>query len=261
MPTWQRGFSLIELLLALAITGIVTAGLMVWITRPLQALENSHQGAAAVAQAESIASRLAAELPDALPNSVRVACGGRCLEFLPVLDAGDYRAATPGDILDLALPDDRFDVLMPLPAAPAAGQQVVIANLNALPGGSASAYSQDANSNRASIVAGTTAARIRIAPKQFPAPSPTQRFYIVDTPVSYLCQPDPNGGAMRRYSGYAIQAAQPVDTSLGDVLAGGLVDCSFGLTAPNLVTLRLSVGDGEVEPVAYFVQTALRYVP
>jgi MSHA biogenesis protein MshO len=261
MAAKQRGFSLIELILALVIAGIVAAGLMVWIARPLHALEDSHQRAAAVAQAESVASRLAAELPNALPNSVRVACSGRCLEFIPVLDSGDYRTATPGDRLDLATPDDRFDVLMPLLAAPQAGQQVVIANLNALSGGSFSAYSQDANNNRSSIVAGTTAAQIRIAPKQFPAPSPTQRFYIVEAPVSYLCQPAATGGVIRRYAGYAIQAAQPVDTSLGDVLAGGMLDCSFATAAANLVTLRLTVGNAEAEPVSYFLQTGLRHVP
>jgi hypothetical protein len=66
---------------------------------------------------------------------------------------------------------------------------------------------------------------------------------------------------MRRYAGYAIQAAQPVDTSLGDVLAGGMLDCSFATAAANLVTLRLTVGNAEAEPVSYFLQTGLRHVP
>ncbi|MGH8195971.1 MAG: type II secretion system protein [Woeseiaceae bacterium] len=261
MPWQQRAFSLIELILALVIAGILSAGLMMWIARPLQALQESHRRAAAIGQAGNIAARVAAELPNALPNSARVACGGRCLEFLPVVDYGDYRTALPGDILDLATADNRFDVLMPLPAAPQAGQQVVIGNLNALPGGSFSAYSQDANNNRSSIVSGATGAQIRIAPKQFPAASPTQRFYIVDTPVSYLCQPAANGGAMRRYAGYAIQAAQPANTSLGDVLAAGMIDCRFGIAASNRVTLHLTVGDGQAAPLHYFMQTSLRHAP
>lgn len=257
----QRGFSLIELIVALVVAGIVTAGLTLWMARPLQALQESQQRAAAIDQAERVGARLAAELPNALPNSVRIACGGHCLEFLPVVDFGDYRTATPGDTLDPATADDRFDVLMPLPAAPQSGQQVVIDNLNALPTGSFSAYSQDANNNRSGIVAGSTAAQVRIAPKQFPAPSPTQRFFIVDTPVSYLCQPAANGGSMRRYAGYAIQAAQPGNTSLGDVLAGGMIDCRFDLVSPNIVSFRLTVGDGQLDPLVFFSQTSLRHAP
>ncbi|MEX2126377.1 MAG: type II secretion system protein [Woeseia sp.] len=257
----QRGFSLIELIVALVIAGIVAAGLMLWMARPLQALQESHRQAAAVDQAERVSARLAAELPEALPNSVRIACGGRCLEFLPVIAFGDYRTAAPGDILDLALADDRFDVLMPMPAAPQNGMQVVINNQNALPSGGFSAYSEDANNNRSSIVSGSTAQQIRISPKQFPAPSPTQRFYIVETPVSYLCQPAASGGTMRRYAGYAMQSSQPVNVTLGDVLAGGVHDCEFSLAAPNLVTLRFATGDGNADPLNVLSQTSLRHAP
>jgi MSHA biogenesis protein MshO len=192
---------------------------------------------------------------------VRIACAGRCLEFLPVIAYGDYRTAAPGDILDLAAADDRFDVLMPMPAVPQSGLQIVVNNQNALPSGSFSAYSQDANNNRSSIVAGSTAQQIRMSPKQYPAPSPTQRFYVVGTPVSYLCQPAAAGGTMRRYAGYAIQASQPVNVTLGDVLAGGVTDCGFSLAAPNLVVLRLAAGDGGVEPLNVLSQTSLRHVP
>lgn len=250
----HQGFSIIELIAALAVTGIIATGLLLWMSRPLEALQATHLRAAAMDQADRITARLNDELADALPNSLRIACSSRCVEFIPVKDYSDYRAALPGDYLDFAAPDDRFDVLLPLDNAPNSSWQVVINNQNALSSGSLSAYSNDSNNNRAGIVVGTTATQIRIAAKQFPAPSPTQRFYIVDTPVSYLCQPSIDGGTFRRLSGYAIQPAQPTNTSAGDLLAGGVVECEFSLPEPNLLTLRLTVGGGAAEPVDYLAQ-------
>jgi len=257
----QRGFSVIELIAALAVSAVVATGLMLWMSRPLAALNESHQRAAAADQAERIATWLADELPEALPNSARVACGGRCLEFIPVLGYGDYRAATPGDILDLATTDSQFDVLKALPATPQTGLQIVINNQNALSTGTMSAYSGDSNNNRGTVVAGASTTLIQMAPKQFPAPSPTQRFYLIGSPVSYLCQPASGGGTMRRYAGYTIQAAQPTNVSLGDLLAGGMIDCQFSLTSPDLVSLRVTAGDGAADPVDFLAQFRLRHEP
>lgn len=238
----QSGMSLIELVAAMLLTALVFAALLPWFTRPFEALAASHEAARAADQAERAAARFAAEVADALPNSVRVACTGRCIEFLPVRAQADYRAASPGNPLDFGVPDSSFDVLMPLPAAPAPGALVVINNLAAGANGSQSAYSADATNNRASIVAGTTAALIQISPKRFPAPSPRQRFYVVDTPVSYYCAPAASGGVLRRHSGYALQSVQPANTALGQVLADRMIDCQFTVVDGRLVTWRLRVG-------------------
>jgi MSHA biogenesis protein MshO len=252
---------MIELIAALAISAIIAAGLTLFLQRPLEALQESYARAAALDQAQRAAAQLRQELPEALPNSVRIGCGGRCLEFIPVLAYGDYRTGLPGDVLNFAAPDDRFDVLKPLVTPPANGMLLVINNRNALPGGSLSAYSADANNNRATIGAGSSAAQIRIAAKQFPAPSPTQRFYVVSTPVSYLCTPQASGGTIRRYANYPIQSAQPANAALGDRLAGGITDCSFSLEQPNLVTLRIAAnGDGD-EPVQFLAQVQMDYLP
>ncbi len=257
----QRGFSVIELIAALAVAAVITTGLLLWMSRPLAALNESHQRAAASDQAERIVAWLADEVPEALPNSARVACGGRCLEFIPVVSFGGYRAAAPGDILDLTAADDQFDILKALPATPQSGLQIVINNLNALSAGSFSAYSADPNNNRSTIVAGTSVTQIRMAAKQFPSPSPTQRFYLVGSPVSYLCQPAAGGGTIRRYTGYAIQSAQPTNANLGDLLAEGIADCRFGLTSPDLVSVRLTAVDGTIDPVSFLAQFRLRHEP
>ena len=61
---------------------------------------------------------------------------------------------------------------------------------------------------------------------QFSFESPAQRLFVVDTPVSYIC--DLTAGTLTRYSGYNIQTSQPVPpTSGGSLLAQNITDCSF----------------------------------
>ncbi len=248
----QSGFTMIELIIALVLTSLILVGLLPFFARPLEAMIAGNETAEVTAHAERALARLAAELPTALPNSVRIACGGQCLEFIPVIDQADYRAQAPGETLSFTGTDDRFDVLMPLASVPATGLGVVINNLDAGAVGSTSAYSADAINNRGIVTAGTTASRIRIASKLYPAPSPRQRFFIVGTPVSYLCAPAANGGTLRRYAGYPIQANQPVNTGLGDLLASDMTDCRFTLNDARLVGVRLVVSDGTIDPVTLF---------
>jgi hypothetical protein len=66
---------------------------------------------------------------------------------------------------------------------------------------------------------------------------------------------------MRRYAGYSIQASQPANVALGDVLAGGVTECRFDLALPNLVTLRLVTGGSGAEPVTVLSQVSLRHAP
>lgn len=256
----QHGFSLIELVLALLVTGILLGGLLLWFTRPLEALVASHAGAGAADTAERALARLTSDVGDGLPNSVRVACAGRCLELLHVVDQADYRAEAPGDPLAFGAADDAFDVLMPLSSAPAPGLELVVNNLDASSGGSTSAYSADAANNRATIAAGTTGASIRIQPKQFPAPSPAQRFFVVDGPISYLCAPAAAGGTLRRYAGYAIQSAQPTNTALGDLLAEDVLDCRFDVVDSRLVSVNLAIG-ASADPVVLFAQARVPSEP
>ena len=253
----QDGFSLIELVVALVATALLFVALLPWFTRPLEAMISADDRADATEQVDRALARLALELPTALPNSVRIACGGRCLEFIPVLVQADYRAQTPGDRLDFTIADTAFDVLMPLSSAPAAGLSVVINNLNAAGSGSFSAYSADAANNRGTVAAATTASLIRIAAKQFPSPSLRQRFFIVSTPVSYLCAPAANGGTLRRYAGYAIQSSQPANTALGDLLASDVIDCSFSLADGHLAGARLVAGSSAATAVTMLGQFRL----
>ena len=49
--------------------------------------------------------------------------------------------------------------------------------------------------------------------------SPAQRVFLVDGPVSYLC--DPVAGTLTRYAGYSIAASQSQRDSAGELLGAG----------------------------------------
>ena len=257
----RRGFTLLETVLVIAIMGIVAAMVGVFMRQPIDAYVDQARRAELGDTADLALRRIGRELARALPNSVRVDPGGTMLEFLPVAASGRYRAAPAadgsGDFLDFDDPaDTRFDVLGP-PIDVAAGSQLVVYNLG-LPG--ADAYSGE--SRRALATSGNALASLSYTTggAQFPFRSPGNRFQVVAAPVTYACQPGAGGtGQLRRYSGYAIQAAQPVDASAAPLaglngrnaalLADKVESCSFAFgVGPaariGVVTLYLTLAAG-----------------
>jgi MSHA biogenesis protein MshO len=188
------------------------------------------------------------DVRQALPNGVRIGCGGTCLELLHTVDGGRYRAYGPGNILDLTRVDtDGCEVLGNLDTAPATGQSVVVYNLTAT-GVSGNAYVGD---NRTGVGAGSTVNSVELDPPvQFPRSSPYQRFFIVDQPVSYVC--DAGAGTLTRYAGYAISASQPTSPAgTSSLMASNVNSCNFSYQPgtsqrAGLVTLQLQLTkDGE----------------
>ncbi len=237
----QRGFSLIEMIMVIAITGIIGGIVAVFLRAPIQQYMDVGRRADMTDIADTALRRIERDLRLALPNSVRVtgACNGSSacfIEFLPTTGGGRYRAALAatapfGDILDFTIADSSFDVLGPMPAF-SPGDQVVVYNLG-IPG--ADAY---AGSNR-SAYASNSASNVAISAKQYPFASPAARFQVVSTPVTYVC--DPVGATLTRYWGYPIQATQPASVPIAGatsaLLAKHVSSCSFSYS-PNVVAQR-----------------------
>lgn len=219
-----RGFTLVELIVVMVITGILAAGGVLFIRNPLQSYLDTETRAALTDLADGALRRISRGIERALPNSVRVAgtCNGTsdCMvEYVAIQNAGRYRAEvgtlnplylphSAADPLDFAANTDTFDVLGPsIGGVNTATDQLVIFNLG-VPG--ADVYE---GSNRRAITSVTTDAtwtETKIGftgSSPFPFQSPGSRFYIVRTPTSFAC--DMTNKKLLRYDGYAFQASQP----------------------------------------------------
>lgn len=264
----ETGFTLVELIVVIAITGIISAVVAVFIRAPVEGYFDAARRAQLTDTADSALRRMARDLRLALPNSVRVS--GTAVEFLETRTGGRYRAesdggATPADVLDFTATDSSFDFLGSLSSTPVAGDRVVVYNLGI---SGSSAYAGD-NSSSITGVAGNT---ISINPKQFPFESPANRFQVVNGATSYVCAGaglDASGsgtGTLRRYWGYGINPAQAVPPGGSNaLLANHVSSCSFvytqGATARSgLVTLQLQITE-ENESVSLYHEVHVPNVP
>ncbi len=274
----QQGFTLIEAVMVIVLTGILAAIVSVFIVSPVQAYLANVARVALVDQTDSALRRISRDLAHALPNSVRVlAASGQIttqtLELIPTSGAARYVSEGTGAPQfggDLSAdPQFSFDLIGP-PLLLGAAQELVFYNLgpdvpdaNAYAANSSSAEQASSNRRRASTAAGA-AGRLTVSSLQglpiglFAAP---YRVYAVGQPVSYRC--DLNAQTLTRYQGYGFQASQPDPPSGGNasLMLKGVTACAFSYDAAAvaaraaLITLTLTVSSsssGGAESVSLF---------
>ena len=246
----SSGFTLIELVVVIVITGIIAAiggGLIV---KPMTGYVDLSRRTRLVDQAEMALRRMQRDIRHALPNSIRIS--GDYLELIHSVDGGRYRAnavAAGQDSLDFTAADNGFDVLGSLSIVPnATDHEVVVYNISST-GTSGNAYQSPADNVAAVAASGSSFSYVAISQSSaFANSSPYQRFFLIDGPVTYACE----GNELYRYSGYsrsATQAIPPIGGSKALVAAGlgtGAVDCSFTYASgtsqrAGLVTLQLAL--------------------
>lgn len=288
------GFTLIELVMVIVLIGILAGVASIFITGPIDAFVDTNRRAELVDIAETALHRMTRETRQALPNSVRLANNGSrfAIEFLRTSTGGRYRAqtATAGvsDPLNFTVNTDSFDILGGLPAfnlVDTAGGTGRAACLNNTvdcivifnTGTSATDFNAYTGNNIAAITAisntSLTFNNTDVAGWRFPSASPVQRFFVVDTPMSFVC--DNATGELWLYQNYAMQNVQPVTAASfgagGAMLANQLANCSINTFQYNsgagqrygLVIFRITIAatDGSNEQISLLQQVHVLNAP
>jgi len=260
----QRGFTLIEMITVIVITGIIGAMVGVFIQAPVQGYIDSARRAEMADIADTALRRITRDVRLALPNSVQVHTSGAgattiyYLDFLAATAGGRYRAsgmgttfcaaAAPasGDVLLFNAADTCFEILGP-PIQFQANDQVVIYNLG-IPG--ADAYSGATRRAYAGATAAPVSFVLLNSTQRFPFESPGQRFQVVHEQVRYIC--DPVSGTLMRYAWAGAAIAPPaaaVPAGVGAKLATHVSACSVTYDSSvaaqqtGVVTLWLTISE------------------
>jgi|SRR6266850_6466354 len=278
-----RGLTLIELVLAMVLVGIIVAGTAYFFYPVTQSVDLA--GRAALTDiADNALQRIAREVRLALPNSVRRTTSGSSsfLEFLPVRTAGRYRADGGGiaggtdcpNIGGVGVPDSDqlsfnpvvdtcFKTIGTLADATTitTNDWLVFNNYGEGFDGQ-TAYATAGTLNRRKISAAadeTTRERIAfistVALDRTLHDSPGKRFFVIvgnasgPEPVTYECNTSTR--TLVRRSGYTMTAAQPTSFTGGtsNLIADDVSDCNFDYVANvapqiGLLTLRLTLSRG-----------------
>ncbi|MFA7281909.1 MAG: type II secretion system protein [Sterolibacterium sp.] len=295
------GFTLVEMIVSIVIVGILAAITALFLRVPFQAYEDITRRANLTDIADSALRRMARDLREALPNSVRVSGPGGSgefyMEFLQVRTGGRYREEPSGgatacpagagiytDALQIGTVDTCFRSLGAVPnlgsiVTGASGDFLVVYNLG--PGfAGADAYASGAatGGNKSRITAVTAGAglnpedRIDFQSLSFPLASPSRRFHVVTGPVTYVC--NPTAQTLTRQWGYAISAAQATPPLGGGaaLLARGVAACNItynpnavaqrnGLVSISLAVSQNDVSTGMRESVSLFSQVQVSNTP
>ncbi len=281
LPAHGAGMTLVEMVVAITLLAILGSVTAVFMLRPIQGYTDLARRAALVEAAESALRRQARDVRLALPRSVRIQnlAGGYAVEVLPTIEGAMYRrrdtfpggGTTTANRLQIGFGNDAdgFDIHMffrhiTVPSS-STTHRLVINNV----GGSAAAtnvYLATGATQQVITPLGTTigysatgvngAHNITMTPAyRFNSYSSTQRIYVVETPVSYLCAAnatDPVAGTLTRYYNYPITASQPTTAAAFTALNASSALVTDRVSACSLTT---TTGDLRTRALATFTLT------
>jgi len=236
----ETGFTLFELVLVVAISSIIAGMLNSFIRRPMEAYRDMERRATLVDVAETALRRMARDVRASLPNSLRVSGDKRSLEILHLADGARYREdpgtnpttsedhTDPNDWLSFS-GDTQFNILGRLSHLdPNYGQALTAGTRLAIYNTSTNVYTDAATSANPGVItpAATTITvtddvdedKLTLSSSfEFLLRSPRQKVYVIDSPVSYIC--DLTGETITRYGSYNINAIQPTDPGVAPLSA------------------------------------------
>jgi MSHA biogenesis protein MshO len=268
-PRWQRGFTLVELILVIVITGVIAGMVAVFIQQPIEGYFDTVRRAALSEEADSALRFVARDLRSALPNSI--ACTPGSVSFVAIRSGGRFReaqtAANGGTPLVFGSASTTFDFIGSAASADSAttsdargnavaGQasRVVVGNLSS---GVAACYSSAAafagNAATLSALAAGSATfdsatyppACELASATEPNPNDREfgRFYVAASKsVKYVCNKD-NGLTRENQGDVAVLLVAPSHVSACQIA------CDQTKARVQLVTFNLTLRDRQNELV------------
>jgi len=219
-----RGFTLVELVLTIAVAGIVA---MI----SVQFIQSTSQGMIDTAGRQQLAGagyvvneQVSRAIRDALPGSIRTTSDGQCIEFMPVVAASTYTDLEVGSAITQFL------------AVPYSTATAVSGYISVYPMTAANIYSQNdpgpLTPDTGSVPASTAEITVTLGSSHtFPTDSPERRFYVSLAPEA-ICQ---DGDFLYRYRGYGfISDVSNLKAGLPSNRAGGRTVLAYPLETASL---------------------------
>jgi len=244
----EHGFTLVELIMVIALAGIVAVMISTVMSRPLQGFADQSRRAELTDLAAMALNRMARDIRLAVPNLLVVSSNE--VRLVPIAAAGRYRANQPdpdGPRQDppactQASGACSIDILSPIePASATTPHWLIIYNTSGLAG---LAEAQDGDNSAISPKAFTWkdgTLSTGLSDFRFQYASPQKRFYLANEAVTYRC----TGDELLRESSQKLDGSEAVQA----VVVDSVNTCSFSYepgtnTRNGLVTLRLSLTKG-----------------
>lgn len=265
----QQGFTLVEMIIVIVISGIMLGLSSVFIATPIQGFIDLSRRATLVYSAENALRRMQRDIRRALPNSVRV--NGNAIELISIVEGARYHyQGGPADgRLQFNIADTDFDVFGNLSnLGSPSGLRIAIYNIGAIDAGApkdgSNAYAgPDLVTGTNVITPEGTVVNITdngdedhiqiVDGWQFSHESQSKRLYLVNHAISYVC----SGGELRRYTytdfTYDSQPVSAADFTTrgagsGDLMASNVSACSFSYAdgtdkRSGVTTLDITIKD------------------
>lgn len=247
----HRGFTLVELVMVIAVTGVLAAALVVFVMPAMGLYLASRDRGELLHEADAALALMVRDVRRAVPNSIRIV-GDQCIELVPTHGGGRYRmgpdtvndsgpSCTPGADcaawIDTGVATTDFDVLAASGHAAAVGDYVVINNQNGndvYEGGNRALVTAVATPAAAFGTQRVTMGSLQVTPgyhggRFLLVPASRQAVFFSCVGADGTLDADGNGkGTLRLSQAYGFNASPPTSCpSGGAVLAERVRSCHF----------------------------------